>query len=55
MNGGISVNFPNHDSRRHQEPTLMTDLNGTGPTIHAETTNGGVQIERAGGTESAPA
>ena len=51
VNGGISVNFP-ITIQGDIKNRLNTDLNGGGPTIHAETTNGGVEIERAGGTES---
>ena len=50
MNGGISLNFPitiQGDIKNH----LSTDLGSGGPTIHAETTNGGVQIDRARGAE----
>ncbi|MFT4114967.1 DUF4097 family beta strand repeat-containing protein [Silvibacterium sp.] len=46
VNGGIEVNFPvtvQGEIRHH----LTTDLNGGGPTIHAETTNGGVTISHA--------
>ena len=32
---------------------LSADLNGGGPTIHVETTNGGVQIERSEGGQTA--
>ncbi|GGH03976.1 DUF4097 family beta strand repeat-containing protein [Silvibacterium dinghuense] len=48
VNGGIEVNFPvtvQGEIRHH----LATDLNGGGPTIHAETTNGGVTISHAEG------
>jgi DUF4097 and DUF4098 domain-containing protein YvlB len=50
VNGGISLNFPitiQGDIKNH----LSTDLGSGGPTIHAETTNGGVQIDRARGAE----
>ena len=30
---------------------LSTELGGGGPTIHAETTNGGVEIDRSSGQE----
>lgn len=46
VNGGIEVNFPvtvQGEIRHH----LETDLNGGGPTIHAETTNGGVTISHS--------
>jgi hypothetical protein len=50
VNGGISVNFP-ITIQGDIKNRLSTDLNGGGPTIHAETTNGGVQIDRAHGAE----
>jgi hypothetical protein len=43
VNGGIEVNFPitiQGDIKHH----LTTDIGGGGPTIHAETTNGGVTL-----------
>lgn len=46
VNGGIEVNFPvtvQGEIKHH----LDTDLGGGGPTIHAETTNGGVTISHA--------
>jgi DUF4097 and DUF4098 domain-containing protein YvlB len=50
VNGGISLNFP-ITIQGDIKNRLSTDLNGGGPTIHAETTNGGVQIDRARGAE----
>jgi DUF4097 and DUF4098 domain-containing protein YvlB len=49
VNGGIHVDFPitvQGEIKKH----LSTDLGGGGPTIHAETTNGGGEINRARGT-----
>jgi hypothetical protein len=46
VNGGIEVNFPvtvQGEIKHH----LDTDLGGGGPTIHVETTNGGVTISHA--------
>lgn len=46
VNGGIEVNFPvtiQGEIKHH----LDTDLGGGGPTIHAETTNGGVTISHS--------
>lgn len=48
VNGGISVNFP-VTIQGEIKNRLSTNLGGGGATIHAETTNGGVEIERAGG------
>jgi len=48
VNGGIMVNFPvtvQGQIKNH----LSTDLNGGGATIHAETTNGGIEISRISG------
>ena len=50
VNGGVSVDFP-ITIQGEIKNRLSTDLNGGGPTIHAETTNGGVEIERAGAAE----
>lgn len=50
VNGGVSVNFP-VTIQGDIKNRLNTDLNGGGPTIHAETTNGAIDIERAGGGE----
>jgi DUF4097 and DUF4098 domain-containing protein YvlB len=50
VNGGISVGFP-ITVQGEIKNSLSTNLGGGGPTIHAETTNGGVEIERAGGAE----
>jgi DUF4097 and DUF4098 domain-containing protein YvlB len=50
VNGGISLNFP-ITIQGDIKNRLSTDLNGGGPTVHAETTNGGVQIDRARGAE----
>jgi hypothetical protein len=46
VNGGIEVNFPvtiQGEIKHH----LDTNLGGGGPTIHAETTNGGVTISHS--------
>jgi len=46
VNGGIEVNFPitiQGDIKHH----LATDIGSGGPTIHAETTNGGVTLSHA--------
>ena len=46
VNGGIEVNFPvtvQGEIKHH----LATDIGGGGPTIHTETTNGGVTISHA--------
>jgi DUF4097 and DUF4098 domain-containing protein YvlB len=53
VNGGIEVNFPitiQGDIKHH----LTTDIGSGGPTIHAETTNGGVTLSHAssGGGDS---
>src|SRR5271163_2677667 len=48
VNGGISVNFP-ITIQGDIKNRLSTNLGSGGPTIHAETTNGGVEINRAGG------
>ena len=48
VNGGIELNFPitlQGDLRHH----VATDIGGGGPTIHAETTNGGVTLNHASG------
>jgi len=50
VNGGISVNFP-ITIQGEIKNRLSTNLGGGGPTIHAETTNGGVEIDRTGGAE----
>jgi len=50
VNGGISLNFP-ITIQGDIKNRLSTDLNGGGPTIRAETTNGGVQVDRARGAE----
>ncbi len=46
VNGGIEINFPVtiQGEIKHR---LETNLNGGGPTIHAETTNGGVTISHS--------
>jgi DUF4097 and DUF4098 domain-containing protein YvlB len=46
VNGGIEVNFP-ITVQGEIKNRLSADLGGGGPTIHAETTNGGVEINRA--------
>ena len=49
VNGGIEVNFPitvQGDIKHH----LATDIGGGGPTIHAETTNGGVTLSHGSST-----
>jgi|HubBroStandDraft_1064217.scaffolds.fasta_scaffold71567_2 hypothetical protein len=46
VNGGIELNFPitiQGEIKHH----LDTDLGGGGPTIHAETTNGGITISHS--------
>ncbi len=48
VNGGISVNFP-VTVQGEIKNRMSTNLGSGGATIHAETTNGGVEIERAGG------
>jgi hypothetical protein len=50
VNGGISLNFP-ITIQGDIKNKLSTNLGSGGPTIHAETTNGGVEIGRAGGAE----
>jgi hypothetical protein len=50
VNGGISVNFP-LTIQGDIKNRLSTNLGSGGPTIHAETTNGGVEINRASGAE----
>ncbi len=50
VNGGISLNFP-ITIQGDIKNKLSTNLGSGGPTIHAETTNGGVQIDRARGAE----
>lgn len=44
-NGGISVGFPVTVQGKIGKH-LDTDINGGGPTVHLETTNGGVSIDR---------
>ena len=48
VNGGISVNFP-ITIQGEIKNRLSTNLGSGGATIHAETTNGGVEINKAGG------
>ena len=51
VNGGIEVNFPitiQGDIKHH----LATDIGSGGPTIHAETTNGGVTLNHASSSGS---
>ncbi len=48
VNGGIEVNFP-ITIQGDIKNRLSTNLGSGGATIHAETTNGGVEINRAGG------
>ncbi len=50
VNGGISVNFP-LTIQGDIKNRLSTNLGSGGPTIRAETTNGGVEINRASGAE----
>ena len=48
VNGGIEVNFPitiQGEIKHH----LTTDIGSGGPTIHAETTNGGVTLSHGSG------
>ncbi len=47
VNGGIHVDFP-ITIQGDIKNRLNTTLGSGGPTIHAETTNGGVEINRAG-------
>lgn len=45
VNGGIDVGFPvTVQGKIHK--SIDTDINGGGPTVHLETTNGGVSIAR---------
>lgn len=46
VNGGIHLNFP-LTIQGDIKNRLATNLGSGGPTIHAETTNGGVEINRA--------
>jgi hypothetical protein len=51
VNGGIEVNFPitiQGEIKHH----LATDIGSGGPTIHAETTNGGVTLSHTSGGDS---
>ncbi len=50
VNGGISLNFP-ITIQGDIKNSLSTNLGSGGATIHAETTNGGVEIDRARGAE----
>jgi hypothetical protein len=50
VNGGIHLDFP-ITVQGDIKNRLSTTLGGGGATIHAETTNGGVEISRAGGAE----
>lgn len=47
VNGGIEVNFP-ITIQGDIKNRISTNLGSGGPTIHAETTNGGVEINRTG-------
>lgn len=49
VNGHINLGIPMTVNSLDREPTrnVKTDLGGGGPTIHVETTNGGVSIKRA--------
>jgi hypothetical protein len=47
VNGGIHVDFP-ITVQGDIKNSLSTNIGEGGPTIHAETTNGGVEINRAG-------
>lgn len=51
VNGGIEVNFPLtiQGDIKHR---LTTDIGGGGPTIHAETTNGGVTLSHSSSSGS---
>jgi DUF4097 and DUF4098 domain-containing protein YvlB len=49
VNGGISVGFP-ITVQGEIKNRLSTNLGSGGATVHVETTNGGVEIERAGGS-----
>jgi DUF4097 and DUF4098 domain-containing protein YvlB len=46
VNGRVNINFP---MTVHGEltPKLSTDIGSGGPTIHVETTNGGVNLKKA--------
>jgi DUF4097 and DUF4098 domain-containing protein YvlB len=48
VNGGIEVNFP-VTVQGDIKNRLSTNIGSGGATIHAETTNGGIEINRAGG------
>ena len=48
VNGGIEVNFP-ITIQGEIKNRLSTNIGSGGATIHAETTNGGIEIGRAGG------
>ena len=50
VNGGISVNFP-ITIQGEIKNRLDTNIGGGGPTIHAETVNGGVSIHRIDGSD----
>jgi len=50
VNGGIHIDFP-ITIQGEIKNRLSTNLGSGGPTIHAETTNGGVEINRARGAE----
>jgi hypothetical protein len=46
VNGGLNVDFP-MTVRGELGKRLSTVLGSGGPTIHVETTNGGVNVRRA--------
>jgi DUF4097 and DUF4098 domain-containing protein YvlB len=52
VNGGIQVNFP-LTVQGEIKNRLSTDIGGGGATIHAETTNGGVQLTHGSGAGGA--
>ena len=45
VNGGLNVGFP-VTVQGPMHKSIDTDINGGGPTVHLETTNGGVSISR---------
>lgn len=45
VNGGIAVGFP-LNGQDHPRRSIETDINGGGPPVRLETTNGGVSIAR---------
>ena len=45
-NGNLNLKFP-MNIRGEIGHNLSTDIGGGGPTIHVETTNGGVNVKKA--------